>query len=66
MSTITNKDKLYIRAKSIVLSDNNCSISYLQRKLEIGYNRASVIMELLEQNDVVSTPNKNEIRKIIE
>jgi len=65
MNTTTNKDKLYIRAKKIVLSDNNCSISYLQRKLEIGYNRATAIIELLEKNNIVSTPDKNEIRKII-
>ncbi len=65
MSTITSKDKLYIRAKKIVLSDNNCSISYLQRKLEIGYNRARMIIELLETNDVISSPDKDGIRKII-
>ena len=65
MNTITSKDKLYIQAKDIVIRDNNCSISYIQRKLEIGYNRASIIMGLLEKNAVVSTPNKKGIRKII-
>jgi len=66
MDTITSKDKLYIRAKEIVISDNNCSTSYIQRKLEIGYNRASAIMELLEKNGVVSTPDENQIRIIIQ
>jgi len=41
MNEITVKDKLYKKAKAIVLKDKNCSISYLQRNLEIGYNRAS-------------------------
>jgi len=65
MSTITSKDKLYIRAKKIVLCDNNCSISYLQRKLEIGYNRARMIIEALQRDGIVSSPNSNGIRTII-
>ena len=65
MSTITSKDKLYIRAKKIVLSDNNCSISYLQRKLEIGYNRAGMIIEALQRDSVISSPDNDGIRKII-
>ena len=64
MNTLTSKDKLYIQAKDIVIRDKNCSTSYVQRKLEIGYNRAGVIMELLEQNGVVSSPDKDGIRKI--
>jgi S-DNA-T family DNA segregation ATPase FtsK/SpoIIIE len=64
MNIITSKDQLYIKAKSIVIRDKNCSTSYLQRKLEIGYNRAGVIMKQLEQNGTVSPPDKNGIRKI--
>jgi len=64
MNIITSKDKLYIKAKSIVIRDKNCSTSYLQRKLEVGYNRAGVIMEQLEQNGIVSSPDKDGIRKI--
>jgi len=65
MNAITSKDKLYIKAKSIVQNDKNCSISYIQRKLEIGYNRAGIIMQLLEDDSVISSPNKNGTRKII-
>ena len=65
MNEITVKDKLYKKAKTIVLQDNNSSISYLQRKLEIGYNRARLIIELLEENGVLSSPDKNAVRKII-
>ncbi|MBL1245011.1 MAG: hypothetical protein COA39_011610 [Sulfurimonas sp.] len=63
MSTTTRKDKLHDRAKKIVLSDNNCSISYIQRKLEIGYNRARMIIETLERNGVITSPNKNKVYK---
>ena len=54
---------IIIKAKSIVRSDKKCSISYIQRKLEIGYNRARVIIELLEKNNVISSPDKNGSRK---
>ena len=65
MNKIRVLDKLYKKAKVIVLQDENCSISYLQRNLEIGYNRARIIIELLELEKVITTPDKNEIRKII-
>ena len=65
MNEITVKDKLYKKAKVIVLQDENCSISYLQRNLEIGYNRARIIVELLESEKVITTPDKNGIRKTI-
>ena len=65
MKKIILQDKLYPRAKSIVLNDKNCSISYIQRKLQIGYSRAGRIVELLETNHVISTADKNGIRKVI-
>lgn len=43
-------DKQLIRqAKQIVFFHHNYSISFLQRKLEIGYNRAAVLIEIIEQ-----------------
>ncbi|MEA2050471.1 MAG: DNA translocase FtsK [Campylobacterota bacterium] len=64
MDTITPKHKLYIEAENIIKKSENCSTSYIQRKLEIGYNRAHTIMELLEENNVVTAPDKNAIRKL--
>lgn len=64
MNKITVKDKLYKKAKLIVLEDKNCSISYLQRTLEIGYNRASIIVGLLESEGIISTSDKKGIRTI--
>lgn len=48
------QDELYNKAKKIVSKDNNQSISYLQRTLEIGYNRAAAIIEELKKNGVIS------------
>ena len=39
--------KLLIQAREIVSLNNNYSISFLQRKLEVGYNRASILMDVL-------------------
>jgi S-DNA-T family DNA segregation ATPase FtsK/SpoIIIE len=58
MNAITTKHKLYIQAKKIVLRDKNCSISYIQRKLEIGYSRTSIIVKLLMKNGVCNFENK--------
>ena len=65
MKEITTNDKSYEKAKVIVLQDKNCSTSYLQRTMGIGYNRASLIIGLLEKNNVISSPDKNGIRTII-
>jgi len=65
MNKIRVQDKLYKKAKVIVLEDENYSISYLQKNLEIGYNRARIVVELLESEKVITSPDKNGIRKII-
>ncbi|TWO17798.1 DNA translocase FtsK [Campylobacter lanienae] len=58
-------DELYDEAKSIVLSEEKTSISYLQRRLKVGYNRAASIVEQLEQNGVLTPPNAKGQREII-
>lgn len=47
-------DELYDRAVNIVVETRKTSISYIQRRLGIGYNRAANIMEQMERNGVVS------------
>lgn len=42
--------KLFLKAKDIVLSRNNLSASYLQRKLAIGYNRALVLQDMIRHS----------------
>ncbi|MGB5505459.1 MAG: DNA translocase FtsK [Sulfurovum sp.] len=58
-------DPLYEEAKSVVLTDNKTSISYLQRKLQIGYNRSANIIEQLEAKGVLSAPNAKGNREIV-
>jgi len=58
-------DEMYENAKSIVLSDKKTSISYLQRRLQIGYNRAARIVEQLEKKGVLSAPNTKGNREIL-
>ncbi|RUM76477.1 MAG: DNA translocase FtsK [Sulfurovum sp.] len=58
-------DPLYEEAKNIVLTDNKTSISYLQRKLQIGYNRSANIIEQLEAKGVLSAPNAKGNREIV-
>ena len=53
-----DKDELYLQARSIVLSTGQASISYIQRRMKIGYNRAARIMEMLEEEGVVGPPGE--------
>lgn len=43
-------DSLYNQAKQIVLQSNNYSISHLQRKLQIGYNKASDLIQMIKES----------------
>ena len=58
-------DPLFEDAKSVVLNDQKTSISYLQRKLQIGYNRSANIIEQLEAKGVLSAPNAKGNREIL-
>ena len=58
-------DELYDRAVAIVARDRKASTSYIQRKLQIGYNRAARLMERMEAEGVVSTANHAGKREIM-
>ena len=58
-------DELYEEAKMVVLQDKKSSISYLQRRLKIGYNRSATIIEQLEQTGVLSEANAKGNREIL-
>ena len=58
-------DELYEEAKQIILNDQKTSISYLQRKLQIGYNRSANIIEQLQEMGVLSAPNSKGQRDIL-
>jgi S-DNA-T family DNA segregation ATPase FtsK/SpoIIIE len=56
---------LYGQAVAVVLRDRKASTSYIQRRLQIGYNRAASIMERMEQEGVVGQPNHAGKREIL-
>ncbi len=52
-----DKDELYQTALEIIKSEGKASTSFLQRKLQIGYNRAARIIDTMEEEGVVSKAN---------
>ncbi len=59
------KDEVYDQAVLIVAESGSCSISMLQRKLRIGYNRSARIVELMEKEGVVGPPNHQNKREVL-
>jgi len=58
-------DDLYDQAVAIVARDRKVSTSYIQRKLQIGYNRAARIIERMEEDGVISGPNGQGKREVL-
>jgi DNA segregation ATPase FtsK/SpoIIIE, S-DNA-T family len=56
---------LYQQAVQIVMRDRKASTSYIQRRLQIGYNRAASLMERMEQEGVVGAANHAGKREIL-
>ena len=56
---------LYQQAVQIVTRDRKASTSYIQRRLQIGYNRAASLMERMEQEGIVGQPNHAGKREIL-
>ena len=52
-----DKDALYESALEIIRSEGKASTSFLQRKLQIGYNRAARIIDMMEADGIVSKAN---------
>ena len=52
-----DKDELYQTALEIIRSEGKASTSFLQRKLQIGYNRAARIIDMMEAEGIVSKAN---------
>ncbi len=59
------KDDLYDQAVAFVTETGKCSISSVQRKLRIGYNRAARLVETMEASGVVSPPAHNGSREVL-
>ncbi|MCH9852774.1 MAG: DNA translocase FtsK [Alphaproteobacteria bacterium] len=58
-------DDLYNRAVALILKEQRISISFIQRQLQIGYNRAARLVEQMEEEGIVSTANQAGKRQIL-
>ncbi|MCW2284802.1 DNA segregation ATPase FtsK/SpoIIIE-like protein [Rhodoblastus acidophilus] len=56
---------LYDRAVAVVLRDKKCSTSYVQRRLQVGYNKAASLVERMEKEGVVGPANHAGKRQIL-
>jgi S-DNA-T family DNA segregation ATPase FtsK/SpoIIIE len=56
---------MYTQAVNIVRIERKASISYIQRCLRIGYNRAANLVEEMEKNGILSSPNHSGKREIL-
>ena len=60
-----DKDELYSKALEIIKSEGKASTSFLQRKLQIGYNRAARIIDIMEEKGIVSKANHVGKREVL-
>jgi DNA segregation ATPase FtsK/SpoIIIE, S-DNA-T family len=60
-----SEDDLYDRAVAIVIRDQKASTSYIQRRLQIGYNRAADLIERMERDGVISPAGATGRRMIL-
>jgi S-DNA-T family DNA segregation ATPase FtsK/SpoIIIE len=58
-------DVLFDEAIAIVTETGNPSISYLQRRLKIGYNRSARIIERMEHDGIITPPDHRGVRKVL-
>ena len=60
-----DKDDLYDEAARIVVSSGQASISYLQRKMRIGFSRAARLVDMMEMEGIVSPPDAGKAREVL-
>jgi len=60
-----DSDELYSKALEIIKSEGKASTSFLQRKLQIGYNRAARIIDIMEEKGIVSKANHVGKREVL-
>ncbi len=60
-----NRDELFKTAVDLVKTERKASTSFLQRKLQIGYNRAARIIDMMEEDGIVSKANHVGKREVL-
>jgi len=62
---VGSDEDLYSQAVDIVRNDKKTSISYVQRRLRIGYNRAALLIERMEDEGIITPPDHTGKRSIV-
>ena len=65
INNLSSDDDFLQKAKEIIIQTNKTSISYIQRSLGIGFNKAASIVEQLEKEGFLSAPNSKGLREIL-
>ncbi len=60
-----NEDELFYQASEIIKKEGKASTSFLQRKLQIGYNRAARIIDMMEEKGLISKANHVGKREVL-
>jgi S-DNA-T family DNA segregation ATPase FtsK/SpoIIIE len=60
------EDELYQKARELVIEARKASTSFLQRKLGIGYSRASHLLDRLEEEGVIGPAEGSKPREVLE
>lgn len=63
--TKSDDEDIYKQAVELVIKDRRASISYVQRKLQIGYNRSANLIEKMQEDGIVSPPAQNGNRNVL-
>ena len=59
------EDSLYEEAKRIVIENDKCSTSLIQRWMKVGYSRAARLVDMLEENGAVSATDGSAPREVL-
>ena len=62
---VSENSSLYDEAVNLILKDRKVSISYVQRRLSIGYNKAATLIEQMEDEGLISPPDRSGKRQIL-
>jgi len=59
------KDELYEEAKKLVIEERKTSAAFLQRKLQLGYAKSAMFLDMMEEEGIISGYNGAMPRKIL-
>ena len=65
ISDNSDEDEMYQTAVKLIKNEKKASTSFLQRKLQIGYNRAARIIDKMEENGLISKANHVGKREVL-